>query len=89
MRSKEELGKELKELETLLTGLDCEVVFCHNDLLLKNIVYEEKTSSVSFIDYEYGAFNYLPYDIGNHFCEYEGMCHTDSMWEWGIYTRKF
>lgn len=24
------------------------------------------------IDYEYASMNFLPYDIGNHFCEYAG-----------------
>lgn len=28
---------------------------------------------VSFIDYEYGAYNYSPFDIGNHFNEYGGI----------------
>lgn len=25
------------------------------------------------IDYEYASMNFLPYDIGNHFCEYAGI----------------
>ena len=25
------------------------------------------------IDYEYAAMNFLPHDIGNHFCEYAGI----------------
>ena len=25
------------------------------------------------IDYEYAGMNFLPYDIGNHFCEYAGI----------------
>ena len=27
---------------------------------------------ISFIDYEYGAYNYSAFDIGNHFNEYGG-----------------
>lgn len=27
---------------------------------------------VTFIDQEYGMYNYQPFDIGNHFCEYAG-----------------
>ena len=27
---------------------------------------------LGFIDFEYGAFNYEAYDIGNHFAEYAG-----------------
>lgn len=28
---------------------------------------------ISFIDYEYGAYNYCAFDIGNHFNEYGGI----------------
>ena len=31
-------------------------------------------AKTSFIDYEYGAFNFKAFDIGNHFCEYLGEC---------------
>ena len=33
-------------------------------LLLVDIIFS--------IDYEYASMNFLPYDIGNHFCEYAG-----------------
>ena len=39
------------------------MVFCHNDVLLANVVILE--DNVNFIDLEYGA----AYDIANHFCE--------------------
>ena len=29
-----------------------------------------------FIDFEYGAFNYEPYDIANHFNEWAGTVHS-------------
>ena len=31
------------------------------------------SDKISFIDHEYAMFNYQPYDIGNHFCEYAGI----------------
>lgn len=30
------------------------------------------TGDVQFIDYEYSGYNYLAYDIGNHFNEFAG-----------------
>ncbi len=49
------------------------VVFCHNDLLLKNIIYDSDKKSVTFIDFEYADYNYQAFDIGNHFCEFAGV----------------
>ena len=42
------------------------MVFCHNDVLLANVVILE--DNVNFIDLEYGA----AYDIANHFVEFVG-----------------
>lgn len=30
---------------------------------------------VRFIDYEYSSYNYLAFDIGNHFNEFAGLPH--------------
>lgn len=70
---KEFLEREILFLEEHLCSLDSPVVFCHNDLLLKNILHDDETGKVSFIDYEYAAPNYQAFDIGNHFCEYAGL----------------
>ncbi|KAM9173124.1 LOW QUALITY PROTEIN: ethanolamine kinase 1 [Pangshura tecta] len=35
------------------------------------------TSDVQFIDYEYSGYNYLAYDIGNHFNEFAGVSEVD------------
>lgn len=67
------LRGEIEKLESILTGLNSPVVFCHNDLLSGNIIYEEHREDVSFIDFEYGCGNYRGYDIGNHFCEWAGF----------------
>lgn len=33
----------------------------------------DKEGPVGFIDYEYGAYTYRGFDIGNHFTEYAGF----------------
>lgn len=35
-------------------------------------VFVSHTGDVQFIDYEYSGYNYLAYDIGNHFNEFAG-----------------
>lgn len=38
---------------------------------------------VQFIDYEYSGYNYLAYDIGNHFNEFAGknwICEVKADW---------
>lgn len=53
--------------------LNSPVVFCHNDLLLGNVIYNSDNESVTFIDYEYAGMNYQAFDIGNHFNEFAGI----------------
>ena len=54
-----------------------DLVFCHNDLLVKNIIYNQKREQVSFIDFEYARVNYALFDIANHFVEYAGVDNAD------------
>jgi len=70
--SKSELFAEFANLEASLKQLKSPIVFCHNDLLLGNVVYNEAKMSVTFIDYEYAAYNHQAFDIGNHFNEFAG-----------------
>jgi thiamine kinase-like enzyme len=46
--------------------------FCHNDLLAPNILFEKESGIVRFIDFEYACYNFVAFDIANHFCEYQG-----------------
>ncbi|XP_028417084.1 probable ethanolamine kinase isoform X3 [Dendronephthya gigantea] len=46
---------ELKLLKDLLSEADVPLSYSHNDLLVKNIVYNKDEDKISFIDYEYGA----------------------------------
>jgi ethanolamine kinase len=56
-------------------------VFAHNDLLSGNVLsLAESEKRVQFIDFEYGAYNYLGFDIANHFCEYAGFDFNLSRW---------
>eukprot|EP00116_Pleurobrachia_bachei_P006152 sb/3466414/ len=77
VKSKSVLSKELQQINRKLQSADLEVGFCHNDLLLGNVIYNVHKNSISFIDYEYGDPNYLAYDIGNHFAEYAGVDNVD------------
>lgn len=71
------LEQEMAWMEAALSGLDSPVVLCHNDLLCKNIIYNDKRDDLQFIDYEYSGYNYQAYDIGNHFNEFAGVSVVD------------
>ena len=69
---------DLDRLQDSLIQLNSPVVFCHNDLLSGNIIYNPEQDDCHFIDYEYGCFSFRGFDIGNHFCEYAGFdCEWD------------
>lgn len=60
----------------MVADMESPVVFCHNDLLLKNIIYHKDPvlgPGVTFIDFEYAAYNFQAFDIANHFCEFAGI----------------
>lgn len=44
---------------------------------MKNIIYNDKNDTVSFIDFEYTHLNYALFDIANHFVEYAGVDDAD------------
>ncbi|CAH2063341.1 unnamed protein product, partial [Iphiclides podalirius] len=68
---------EFERLKSKLTKSESPIVFAHNDLLLGNVIYNESKGMVSFIDFEYAAYNYQAYDIANHFNEYVGLSVYD------------
>ena len=41
--NQEQLMKEIDELHDILPKLGSPIVFCHNDLILENIIYDEKS----------------------------------------------
>ncbi|XP_028417088.1 probable ethanolamine kinase [Dendronephthya gigantea] len=71
--SKINVVDELKLLKDLLSEADVPLTYSHNDLLVKNIIYNKDEDKISFIDYEYGAYNFSAFDIGNHFNEFGGV----------------
>ena len=71
--SKADLIIESKLLQAALEAFDSPVVFCHNDLQVGNVIYNNERNSVAFIDFEYGAPNFRGFDIGNHFNEFGGI----------------
>ncbi|KAL2725660.1 ethanolamine kinase 1 isoform X1 [Vespula squamosa] len=71
------LEKEYQFLKERLSNLNNPIVYAHNDLLLANIIYNQKDNSVTFIDYEYTGYNYQAFDIANHFIEFAGIESPD------------
>lgn len=67
------MREEFIELYNKLEKTGSPVLFCHNDLLLGNIVYTPERNKVTFIDYEYAELNFQAFDIGNHFAEFPGI----------------
>lgn len=63
---------EYQTLKENLSKLNSPIVFCHNDLLLGNILHKREEKKVTFIDFEYADFNYQAFDIANHFAEFAG-----------------
>lgn len=72
----EKLREEYEELRKSIEDIKSPIVFAHNDLLLGNILVDHDANRVTFIDYEYAAFNFQAYDIGNHFDEFAGKKPT-------------
>lgn len=71
------MRQEISKLASHLKLLNNPIVFAHNDLLLGNLIYTETENKITFIDYEYAAYNYQAFDIGNHFCEFAGLDASD------------
>lgn len=72
-----DVPEELNEMESLVIPLKEDIVFCHNDLLAHNIVFDPLSDHVRFIDFEYADFNYSLFDLANHFCEFAGVDNPD------------
>ena len=73
------LEAALRDLDKANVELMPQVVFCHNDLQGGNILLAtdksnipnfESPESLTFIDYEYSAYNFRAFDVANHFMEW-------------------
>eukprot|EP00878_Enallax_costatus_P046645 GHUV01056890.1.p1 GENE.GHUV01056890.1~~GHUV01056890.1.p1 ORF type:complete len:271 (+),score=63.88 GHUV01056890.1:192-1004(+) len=77
------LEQDVQQVAATCSMTHSPVVFGHNDLLSGNILVlqqpgfdpedPDREGPVGFIDYEYGAYTYRGFDIGNHFTEYAGF----------------
>jgi len=84
--SSDELKAIVAEMEEKIKAKTTSpLVFCHNDLLVANIVWNRDDDRTYFIDFEYGGFNYLAYDIANHFNEHTGV---DAVLDHSLYPDK-
>ncbi|KAI3820322.1 hypothetical protein L1987_07867 [Smallanthus sonchifolius] len=72
------LENEIDTLENKLSKHQHDVAFCHNDLQYGNIMINDKTRTVTLIDYEYASYNPVAYDLANHFCEWAANYHSDT-----------
>jgi len=95
---KKELVKKKYNNDNLYDYIECineeeylylEKGLCHNDLLLENIIYNNDTKVLSFIDLEYAGQNYIYFDIANFFCEMCGMDCDMSLFPKKHYRYKF
>ena len=83
------LESHIKKLEDHVNSWNCPVTFCHNDLLSANIIFNPENKDVTFIDYEYGSFNFRSFDIANHFCEFGGFDCDYSMYPGEQFQREW
>uniref|UniRef100_A0A0K0CZ54 ethanolamine kinase n=1 Tax=Angiostrongylus cantonensis TaxID=6313 RepID=A0A0K0CZ54_ANGCA len=72
-----ELPNQLKKIQAIVVPLEEEITFCHNDLLVHNILFDPLSERVQFIDYEYADYNYTIFDLANLFCEFAGVENPD------------
>merc|ERR1719201_1915470 len=63
----------IKTLRSRVNDDDCELAFCHNDLLGGNLMLDGvNLDKVVLIDLEYGGIIYVHFDVANHFNEWAG-----------------
>lgn len=74
----EALGAEVAALERRLGGPCERLGYCHNDLQYGNIMVDERTGTVTLIDYEYSAYNAVAFDVANFFCEMAADYHSET-----------
>jgi choline/ethanolamine kinase len=85
----DKLDAELEELERVLLAANSPVFFCHNDLIGGNIMYNDESKRLCFIDFEYGSYNFRGFDIGNHFCEWTMSYNLKNWPHFALDPKKF
>jgi len=66
-----QLVHEIDNMENVVRLLASPTTFCHNDLLMGNIIISIPENEVHFIDFEYANYGPRGFDIADHFIE---MC---------------
>jgi len=91
---KQILDYDLDELSQFVTKMvtknESVVVFCHNDVQEGNLLLtkrSDRNNPVQMIDFEYSAYNYRGFDLGNHFCEWM-LDYSHQEWPFYKYTHK-
>lgn len=70
------MEEEIDNLEMMLMD-DQRIGFCHNDLQYANVMFNDDDKSVTLIDYDCSSYDYVAFDIANHFCEMAGNYHSN------------
>lgn len=60
----EYLAKEIEFMKALAKASDSPLMLCHNDLQSGNILEDNNSSKIHFIDFEYSGLNYRGFDFG-------------------------
>lgn len=69
--------KHIDLYRTWVSGMEGDIVFCHNDVQYGNLlrVHGDEHHSLAVIDFEYAGPNPRAFDIANHFCEWMADYH--------------
>mmetsp|Transcript_1241 Transcript_1241/g.2006 ORF Transcript_1241/g.2006 Transcript_1241/m.2006 type:complete len:369 (-) Transcript_1241:50-1156(-) len=68
-----DIEEQLHYLKNNVVPSEARAAFCHNDLLAANIMKQSvEPFAIQLIDFEYGGWNYVGFDIANHFNEWAG-----------------
>ncbi|KAI6190965.1 Choline/ethanolamine kinase [Aphelenchoides bicaudatus] len=62
----EEINTHILKIENL------DLVLCHNDLLINNILYDKEENEIHIIDFEYMSVNYVLFELATLFNGYAG-----------------
>ncbi|XP_064645319.1 ethanolamine kinase 2-like [Lineus longissimus] len=74
---KDTLEEELSVLINRCTSLNLPLVFCHGDVNPTNIIFNETTDTVAFVDYETAGFNYAAFELARHIYLVTCSIHVD------------
>ena len=62
-----DVESDLRLILETLPKVNSRLVFAHNDINRSNVLMRNSDRGVLLIDYEFSAYNYRAFDLGNHF----------------------